>query len=473
MDSAIARMITRILLFPPWEEGAAISRLQQSASGNHSRRAARWMRLLAQAVFEVEEFSQRPPTTDRLQSFLRQDPSLEEIRLLFGPDISSWMKSVDWGRLPRPCILPRSSASAAWSVPQIATSGQLAAALNLSVRRLEQLSDCRGGEKFRTIQAARNYRYRWQRRRSGGYRLIEASKPELRAAQRRILQTILNRIPIHSAAHAYRRGRSPMSNAERHTGRRIVLRFDLRNFFAQISGARVRGIFRLAGYPDPVAARLTGLCTNTAWQGIYRLPPFDFLSESEVPDEHRILFRPHLPQGAPTSPALANLCAWKLDCRLAGLSARFQANYTRYADDLIFSGDFDFARRLTSFRRAVLAIVHDEQFEIRAHKTRLMYASQRQQVTGYVVNRRVNTGRREFDLLKATLYNCVRFGPNAQNRDQHPRFRQHLLGRIEAVRHANAVRGLRLQKLFDQIRWPDDSDWTGIFPKPRTGSCGR
>jgi hypothetical protein len=465
-------MLTRILLFPPWEEEAAISRLQQSASSKRSKRVVHWMRLLVRAVFEVAEFGQRPPTTHRLESFLRQDPSLEQIRLLFGPDISSWMKSVDWADLPPPCILPRSSESADWAVPQITTSGQLAAALNLSVRRLEQLSDCRGGEQFRTIQAARNYRYRWQRRRTGGYRLIEASKPELRAAQRWVLQNILNRIPIHSAAHAYRRGRSPMTNAEQHINRRIVLRFDLRNFFGQISGARVRGIFRLAGFPDTVAARLNGLCTNTAWQGIQRLPPFDFPSESELPNEDRILFGPHLPQGAPTSPALANLCAWKLDCRLAGLSARFQANYTRYADDLIFSGDFDFARRLTSFRRAVLAIVHDEQFEIRAHKTRLMYASQRQQVTGYVVNSRINTGRREFDRLKATLYNCVRFGPNAQNRSNHSRFRQHLQGRIEAVRHANAVRGLRLQKLFDQICWPDDSDCKSNFEPPRVGSGG-
>lgn len=470
MDSATARMLTRILLFPPWEEGAAISRLQQSASSKRSKRMVHWMRLLVRAVFEVAEFSQRPPTTHRLESFLRQDPSLEQLRLLFGPDISSWLKSVDWAGLPPPCILPRSSASADWAVPQITTSGQLAAALNLSVWRLEQLSDCRGGEQFRTIQAARNYRYRWQRRRTGGYRLIEASKPELRAAQRWVLQNILNRIPIHSAAHAYRRRRSPLTNAEQHVGRRIVLRFDLRNFFAQISGARVRGIFRLAGFPDAVAARLTGLCTSTAWQGIHRLPPFE--CEFEIPDEHRILFRPHLPQGAPTSPALANLCAWKLDCRLAGLSTRFKANYTRYADDLIFSGDFDFARRLSSFRRAVLSIVHEEQFEIRAHKTRLMYASQRQLVTGYVVNSRVNVGRREFDLLKATLYNCVRFGPIAQNERNHLRFRQHLQGRIEAVRHANAARGLRLQKLFDQIRWPDASDRTGNFERPRTGSGG-
>ncbi|WP_218922414.1 reverse transcriptase domain-containing protein [Fuerstiella marisgermanici] len=163
------------------------------------------------------------------------------------------------------------------------------------------------------------------------------------------------------------------------------------------------------------------------------------------------LFQAHLPQGAPTSPALANLCAWSLDCRLAGLTATFGGRYSRYADDLIFSGDARFMSTLSRFRVGVLAIAHNEGFEIRNRKTLVMKHDQRQTVTGLVVNERANISRRDFDRLKAILTNCKHHGPASQNREQHANFQAHLQRRVAHVASVNPVRGKRLRHLFNAI----------------------
>jgi hypothetical protein len=163
--------------------------------------------------------------------------------------------------------------------------------------------------------------------------------------------------------------------------------------------------------------------------------------------------RPHLPQGAPTSPALANLCTYRLDCRLAGLAAAVGARYTRYADDLAFSGDEQFESRVDRFSIQVAAILLEEGFGVHHRKTRIMRQGVRQRLAGLVANRLPNIPRRDFDLLKATLTNCARHGPETQNRDGHPDFRSHLEGRISFVEMINPTKGKRLGKIFAQINW--------------------
>ncbi|MSR55921.1 MAG: hypothetical protein EXS09_22010 [Gemmataceae bacterium] len=104
------------------------------------------------------------------------------------------------------------------------------------------------------------------------------------------------------------------------------------------------------------------------------------------------------------------------------------------------------------------AIVLAEEFVIRYRKTRVMRSGTRQSITGLVVNRRINVSRAEYDRLKAILHNCRRFGPESQNRTEHPGFREHLQGKIAYVRMTHRERGVRLQKVFDKIVWgPPDS----------------
>ena len=171
-----------------------------------------------------------------------------------------------------------------------------------------------------------------------------------------------------------------------------------------------------------------------------------------VDAETRSLYaRSHLPQGAPTSPALANLCAFHLDCRLAGLARCVGAEYTRYADDLAFSGDAVFESRVECFSHLAAAIALDEGFRVHFCKTRIMRQGVRQHLAGIVTNQHPNVIRVDFDRLKAILHNCVKFGLDSQNREAHPAFRAHLEGRVNFVESINPAKGERLRRIFDRI----------------------
>ncbi|HWK30290.1 MAG TPA: reverse transcriptase family protein [Solirubrobacter sp.] len=301
-----------------------------------------------------------------------------------------------------------------WPVPEIATPGALAERFELDPGQLAWLADVRGLERVVHAERLRHYRYLRLPRDHGPPRVIERPKARLKEIQRHILDEILVWIPVHDAAHGFVRGRSARTHATVHTGRKVVVRLDLEDFFAAVAAARVYGIFRTAGYPEPVAHLLTGLTTNV------------------VPDAHSVagefrlarrLATPHLPQGAPTSPALANLAAFRLDRRLSGLAAAIGARYTRYADDLVLSAGHHLRPPLD----LIGAIAREEGFTLNARKTRVMGRGRRQTVTGVVVNARPNVPRAEYDRLKAAIHQGARD--------------ERTLGRIAWVEALNPARG--------------------------------
>jgi hypothetical protein len=150
---------------------------------------------------------------------------------------------------------------------------------------------------------------------------------------------------------------------------------------------------------------------------------------------------------------LANLCAFGLDRRLTGLARELEATYTRYADDLVLSGGPRLVRASASIIRRVGEIARDEGFQVHEGKTRVATAAQRQLVTGLVVNERSNVPRVEYDRLRAVLHDAATNGPARANRDGHPEFRAHLLGRIEWVGAENQARSAKLARAFAAIRW--------------------
>jgi hypothetical protein len=335
--------------------------------------------------------------------------------------------------------------AAGWMVPAITTADQLADFLGLYHDELPWLADVHGREARLPDGPLRHYVYRWVRKSSGRCRLIEMPKSLLKGTQQRILHHLLDRIPAHDAAHAFRKGRSIATFAAPHCDKQVVLRFDLKDFFPSVRASRVHRIFTTAGYPDDIARLVTGLCTNA-------VPDDVWPAETSFPDRQR--FRsPHLPQGAPTSPALANLCAHRLDTRLTGLARSVGATYTRYADDLAFSGGTDLERAARRVHVLVATIALEEGFELNTHKTRVLRRGVRQQLAGVVVNAHPNIRRAEYDRLKAILHNCVRNGPGSENRAGHADFRAHLLGRISHVAMLNPERGEKLKALFARIAW--------------------
>lgn len=344
--------------------------------------------------------------------------------------------------------------STRWPVPTLTTVGALASWLDLTVSDLVWLADERALERLVQDEALRHYRYTWRAKPSGGHRLLEAPKPRLRAIQRRILREILDVVPAHEAAHGFRRGRSVLTHARAHAGRAIVVRLDLTDFFPSIGAARVRALFRAIGYPDDVAHLLACLCTNVAppWS----MPPGLRLgaSHADVKQRRDLLARArtrHLPQGAPTSPSIANLCARRADVRLAAAAERMGAIYTRYADDLVFSGDKDFARQASFFVPLAAGIAGDEGFVVNHRKTRVMSQATRQHVTGLVVNRSAHASRAAYDALRALLHNCARTSLEAQNHGAHPDFLRYLEGRVAWVASGDEARAKKLAALMARI----------------------
>jgi RNA-directed DNA polymerase len=316
-------------------------------------------------------------------------------------------------------------------LPSIADRGELARLLEVSLDEFE--------EAFRAP-----YRLSVMRKASGHARLLEIPPPLLLVLQRRLLRRILDRVRVHECAHGFVRGRGVRTHAAVHAGRAMVIRMDLKDFFPSTGGARIFLLFRGLGYNVDVANHLTRLCvTQRSWWQLQNA------LRSESHDSLRALNEKfgvnHLPQGAPTSPTLANLCAFTLDQRLSAFAETFGATYTRYADDLVFSGDARFATRYRNFVATARTIIAEEGWQINAEKFRAMRQSARQSFTGVVVNERPNIARHDYDALKARVHRFVS-ALAGNSREQSTQQRQQLLGQIAWLAQFNASRANKLRE---------------------------
>lgn len=211
-------------------------------------------------------------------------------------------------------------------------------------------------------------------KRSGGTRELLVPDDATKALQRRLLRRVLARIPVHPAAHGFERGRSIVSNAAPHTGRAVVVRMDVIEFFGTTSARRVRRLFRVLGWDAATAELLTRLTTHDGG----------------------------LPTGAPTSPRLANLVNVLLDARLTGLAVALGARYTRYADDLTFSFERDDHAALADLLGATRRIAKAHGYRLHVErKLQIRRRHHRQTVTGLVVNERVALPRQRRRWLRA------------------------------------------------------------------------
>lgn len=217
--------------------------------------------------------------------------------------------------------------------------------------------------------------------------------------------------------------------------------FDITECFQSIGWPKVKSVFKRLGYESKVSDYLTALCTHSVLEHTQ-------LNHLDDTQKTRLKQR-HLPQGAPSSPALANAVLHRLDLRLSGLAKSLNLEYSRYADDIALSGN---AHRDWRFLETLIgSICLEEKVSLNYRKTRINRAHQKQRLTGIVVNEKLNIDRKQFDVLKATLTNCTRHGLENQNRNNHPNFRAHLLGRIQYVKSLNEKRGITLEQIFHKI----------------------
>lgn len=371
---------------------------------------AAWIQALAAVV--ANEFSHRWEwhTVPTLADWIDARPELADA---FDPDHAQ-------PRVRRLLLRPARMVSPpfaleALQLPRWDTPADLAAWLGLDLERLQWLMG--RARHFRECPGAppssAHYHPLLKPKRSGGLRLIEIPKPELKQVQKRLLAGLLDRIPVHQAAHGFVKGRSVVSHAREHSGHAVVMSCDLRDFFNSVGVARVRALWRTLGYAQGVADALAALTTTRTPAAVReRLADSGSLGFMAA----KRLASPHLPQGAPTSPALANLCAFGLDLRLEGLAWRFGAHYSRYADDIVFSGPRQLGGQGRALQGWVAAIAEAEGFVLHPRKTRRMPQHRRQRITGIVVNERPNLPRDAYDRLRSQLHAMASKGCDAETR---------------------------------------------------------
>jgi len=289
-------------------------------------------------------------------------------------------------------------------LPPLDSPRQLAEALGLTIPQLRWLAFHR--------DAARRVHYRRFTipKRDGSERAIWAPMPRLKAAQHWILRNVVERLPVHGAAHGFLAGRSILSNAEAHRDPKLVVRIDLKDFFPTVTLRRVKGLFRKAGYREHVATLLALICTESPRE----------IVEHEGETYYVALGPRCLPQGAPTSPAITNALCRRLDRRLSGLARRQGWRYTRYADDLTFSrpsrseGPPGVGRLIGSVR----LVVEAEGFRVHESKTAVGRRGGRQAITGLVVNGDLppRASREYRRNLRAAVHNLAagKAGPDAE-----------------------------------------------------------
>jgi RNA-directed DNA polymerase len=291
------------------------------------------------------------------------------------------------------------------------------------------------------------------------YRTICVPNPGLMRVQRWIAQNILNAVPPHPASYAFQPKKDLVGAAWRHAGCRWLVKMDVLNFFESISERQVYEVFRALGYGALIAFEMTRLCTRVPSQDF---PPRSMgrIGREGLLPYHRI-FPGHLPQGAPTSPMLANLAVRDLDARLDALAKNGGWTYTRYADDLAFSTP-DVSSRGRALAIAALAEreLRASRLEANRQKTTVTPPGARKVVLGVLVDRERPRLSKEFrNNIETHLYalNHPRIGPS-EHRDRRgfssvTGMRKHIAGLIAFAHQVDRAYARRLYAEFNRVDW--------------------
>jgi RNA-directed DNA polymerase len=309
------------------------------------------------------------------------------------------------------------------------------------------------------------YRVFTIRKRLGGKRFICVPSPELLSLQRFIhdkilcAQSVTNMLSAN--ATAYRPGSSHIANAFRHGGAKWLIKLDITSFFESISERQIYHVFRKAGYRALVTFCLARLCTrvlptNIDWQGRHRQKRWKSTAKRKFLNTHVL---GHLPQGAPTSPMLANLVCIPLDKRLQHVAVRTGLIYTRYADDLTFSGHLTDRPAASMLIGEISKVVSEFGFSINLQKTNVATDGARKIVTGLsVTDQHLRLPRSYKDELRQELYFLKQFGLHDHctrtKRKNHLAYLMRLAGKIEYAIKIEPILGKRLAHKFEAL-FPD------------------
>lgn len=325
---------------------------------------------------------------------------------------------------------------ASYGLPPCHTTTEIAAAMGISVGKLRFLAFNR-----KTSTISHYIRFKMPKK-TGGERLISAPMPHLKQAQQWILTNILEKLAVHDAAHGFCPEHSIVTNATPHVGADVIINFDLKDFFPSISYPRVKGLFQSWGYSEAAATIFGLLCTAAEVEEL----------ELDGKNYYVALGERHLPQGSPASPAITNLLCRRLDKRLSAIAAKFGFTYTRYADDLTFSASGDHLRHICNLIKNTESIVTHEGFTINPEKTRILRNSRQQEVTGIVVNDKLNISKKILKNFRATLYQIEKDGLEGKKWGNSSNILAAITGFANFVTMVNPEKGLEFQKQVRKIK---------------------
>lgn len=413
------------------ETGADMDLLRQAESGVLREAGARGER----AVQLDREERARIKEQKKAEAAERKRLHAEEVAHRRATDIIYLGRGVSGKLNERSSEVARLTAK---NLPVLSNPAELAEALGLSIPKLRWLA-------FHTEVARRVHYVSFEvPKRSGGTRLLSSPHRTLKKAQQWILENILSKLPVEPVSHGFVPGKSILTNATPHVGKAVVLNMDLEGFFPNIVFPRVRSVFYRAGYSGCVATILALLCTEC--------PRREVIYDGK---RYYVATGPRgLPQGACTSPALSNQVARRLDKRFGGLAVRMGITYTRYADDLSFSGGEELKEKVGYLMARVRHIAQESGFAVNEKKSRVQRRNTAQTVTGLVVNDKVSVNREDVRRLRAILHRARFEGLDAQNREGRPNFRSWLEGMIAYVRMVRPEVGAKLKAQFDALGGP-------------------
>lgn len=253
-----------------------------------------------------------------------------------------------------------------------------------------------------------------KQKKTGGFRTISMPSRQLKALQSWILRNILEKLKSNSSSKGFEKGENIRGNASPHLGATHIVKMDIEDFFGTVPAHKVYAIFKLIGYNDLCAAIMTNICTCTG----------------------------SLPQGAPTSPKLANLICHKLDGRIQCYSKKAGLIYTRYADDMTISGYSE--RKIMLASKFVNKILTEEGFKLNAKKLCYVGPSRRKNVTGLVISEsKVGIGRKYYREMRKQVFELA-YGKSTN----YPT----VIGRMAWIKSVDYENFKRLKTYIDMIK---------------------
>lgn len=259
----------------------------------------------------------------------------------------------------------------------------------------------------------------------GGYRNLVIPTENIKYLQKWILENILNKIKISEYATGFVKGKSIFQNAEEHINKNFIMNIDLKDFFPSINQERVFKIFNYYGYTKELSYIFSKICT---YEGV-------------------------LPQGAPTSPYISNICCLKLDKRISSLCRKNDFKYSRYADDITISSD----SKTLYFLKLLSKIIEEEGFKINDKKTRILKKSDRQEITGLVINSGIVKIPKAYKRkIYSEMYFCKKYGvANHLNKINCKKsfYKEHLYGKVFYVNMVEPKEAQKMFKTLEEIQW--------------------